>query len=188
MTEIDWSKCPDVESVPGRCSGAWVVKDSRLTVHAIINNAAAGCSAAEIADMFEVPSDKVRRIVAFAEAQEPSATHELYDIILDLVAQNCTYGEDDEAFDSWAISAYEHAIIALERAGYVEMDKGPGRIAGTLTEQGRMFDAWMALHDRRKRIAEARRFLARVPGANERRKGVARLYDIKLAELDDEQT
>ena len=72
MTEIDWSKCPDVESVPGRCSGAWVVKDSRLTVHAIINNAAAGCSAAEIADMFEVPSDTVRRIVAYAQAQEPT--------------------------------------------------------------------------------------------------------------------
>jgi hypothetical protein len=92
------------------------------------------------------------------------------------------------AFDSWAISTYERAIIALERAGYVEIDNGPGRIYGRLTEQGRMFDAWMALHDRRKRIAEARQFLARVPGANERRKGVARLYDIKLAELDDEQT
>jgi uncharacterized protein (DUF433 family) len=71
--QIGWSRCHDVESVPGRCSGAWVVKNTRVTVHSIINNAAAGCSAAEIADMFEVPSATVRRIVAFAEAQEPSA-------------------------------------------------------------------------------------------------------------------
>jgi len=70
-TVIDWSRCPDVESVPGRCGGQPVVKDTRLTVHAIINNAVE-CSAAEIADMFEVPSDTVRRIVAYAQAQEPT--------------------------------------------------------------------------------------------------------------------
>ena len=180
---IDWTNCPDVESVPGRCSGAWVVKDSRVMVHGILNNAAAGCSAAEIADMFTVPSAAVRRIVAFAEAREPTAEQELYDIILDLVRQNCTYGENDDAFDSWAISAYEGAIIALEEAGYVAYD-GPGRIGGKLTEQGRMFEAWMALHDRRKRIADARRYLATVPGATERRKSVARLYDINVADLD----
>ena len=28
----DWSKCPAVESVPGRVSGAWVFKDTRLPV------------------------------------------------------------------------------------------------------------------------------------------------------------
>src|ERR1700757_4162670 len=68
---IDWTRCPDVESVPGRCGGAWVVKDSCVMVHGILNNAAAGCSVAEIADMFEIPSAAVRRIVAFAEAEEP---------------------------------------------------------------------------------------------------------------------
>jgi uncharacterized protein (DUF433 family) len=182
---IDWTRCPDVESVPDRCGGAWVVKDSRVMVHGILNNAAAGCSVAEIADMFEIPSAAVRRIVAFAEAEEPTAEQELYDIILDLVSHNCTYGEDDEAFDSWAISAYERAIIALEKAGYVAIDDVAGRIAGKLTEQGRMFDAWMALHARRKDIADARQHLATVPGATERREAVARLYDINVADLDD---
>ena len=75
--------------------------------YGILNNSAAGCSAAEIADMFEVPSYTVRRILAFAEAQEPTAEQELYDIMLDLVSQNCTTSEDNDAFDSWAISAYE---------------------------------------------------------------------------------
>jgi uncharacterized protein (DUF433 family) len=63
---IDWSRCPDVESVPGRCSGAWVVKDSRVIVESCILGNAEDCSAEEIADMFEVPVDVVRRILAFA--------------------------------------------------------------------------------------------------------------------------
>ena len=67
--QIDWSQCPDVESVPGRCSGAWVVKDSRVIVEScILDNADAGASPEEIAEWFEVPGgvDVVRRILAFA--------------------------------------------------------------------------------------------------------------------------
>ena len=59
---IDWSQCPDAESVPGRCSGAWVVKDSRVMVQGIIDNAE-DATADEIADMFEVPVEVVRRIL-----------------------------------------------------------------------------------------------------------------------------
>jgi uncharacterized protein (DUF433 family) len=73
---IDWSKCPDVESVEGRCSGAWVVKDSRVIVEScILENAEAGCSAEEIADMFEVPGGGrvVRRILRFAYQSEITA-------------------------------------------------------------------------------------------------------------------
>jgi uncharacterized protein (DUF433 family) len=68
MSEIDWTNCPDVESVPGRCSGQPVVKGTRLTVDAILNNADAGCSAEEIpTEIFEgVTVDQVRRILAFA--------------------------------------------------------------------------------------------------------------------------
>ena len=40
---IDWSRCPDAESVPDRCSGAWVVKDTRVMVQGILDNAVAGC-------------------------------------------------------------------------------------------------------------------------------------------------
>jgi uncharacterized protein (DUF433 family) len=66
MSEIDWSQCPDAESVPGRCSGAWVAKDSRVMVQAILDNADE-CSAEEIAtEIFELPVEQVRRILAFA--------------------------------------------------------------------------------------------------------------------------
>ena len=46
---IDWSKCEDVESVPGRVSGAWVIKGTRVQAQAVVDNAKAGCSAEEIA-------------------------------------------------------------------------------------------------------------------------------------------
>jgi uncharacterized protein (DUF433 family) len=62
---IDWSQCADVESVPGRCSGQPVVKGTRVLVQGILDNAA-DASAAEVAEMFELPVDLVRRILAFA--------------------------------------------------------------------------------------------------------------------------
>jgi uncharacterized protein (DUF433 family) len=65
LSAIDWTHCPDVESVPGRCSGAPVVKGTRVLVQGILDNAA-DCSVAEIAEMFELPVDPVRRILAYA--------------------------------------------------------------------------------------------------------------------------
>jgi len=61
----DWSQCPDVESVEGRCGGAWVAKDSRVMVEGILENAE-DCTAEEVADMFDLDVDTVRRILVFA--------------------------------------------------------------------------------------------------------------------------
>ncbi len=30
MATLDWSQCPALESVPGRLSGAWVFRDTRM--------------------------------------------------------------------------------------------------------------------------------------------------------------
>ena len=38
----DWSKCPAVESVPGKVSGAWVFKDTRLPVSALLRQPGGG--------------------------------------------------------------------------------------------------------------------------------------------------
>jgi hypothetical protein len=35
---LDWSQCPAVESIPGKVSGAWVFKDTRLPVATVIEN------------------------------------------------------------------------------------------------------------------------------------------------------
>ena len=42
MAILDWSKCPAVESVPGRLSGAWVFRDTRMPVSAVFENLEAG--------------------------------------------------------------------------------------------------------------------------------------------------
>ena len=73
--KIDWSKCDDVESVPGRVSGAWVIKGTRVQADAIVENASAGCTAEEIAgpDIFpSIPLDVVQRVLRFAKITPPS--------------------------------------------------------------------------------------------------------------------
>jgi uncharacterized protein (DUF433 family) len=38
MTRIDWSQCPQLESVPGKVSGTWVFRGTRVPVSAIMEN------------------------------------------------------------------------------------------------------------------------------------------------------
>jgi hypothetical protein len=70
----------------------------------------------------------------FTPEHEPLGEDELYATILALVRQDCGSANSD-TFDSWAISAYERAILELADAGYVEIDGG-GRITATITETG----------------------------------------------------
>ncbi len=35
---IDWSKCPGLESIPGKVSGAWLFRGTRVPVSAILKN------------------------------------------------------------------------------------------------------------------------------------------------------
>jgi uncharacterized protein (DUF433 family) len=53
MPDLDWSKCPVVESVPGKVSGAWVLKGTRMPVSAIFENIEAGASIDDILKWFE---------------------------------------------------------------------------------------------------------------------------------------
>lgn len=70
---IDWSQCEDVESVPGRVSGAWVIKGTRVQAQALVDNAKAGCSAEEIAtEIFELPLERVKAVLRFAKIGSPS--------------------------------------------------------------------------------------------------------------------
>jgi uncharacterized protein (DUF433 family) len=70
---IDWSKCADVESVPGRVSGAWVIKDSRVQADAVVENAKDGFTPEQIAtEIFELPLERVRAVLRFAKVTPPS--------------------------------------------------------------------------------------------------------------------
>jgi uncharacterized protein (DUF433 family) len=71
---VDWSKCNDVESVPGRVSGAWVIKGTRVPAQAIVDNAKAGFTAEQlVTEIFEgVPVERVRAVLRFAKIALPS--------------------------------------------------------------------------------------------------------------------
>ena len=49
---IDWSKCPGVEQIPGKVSGAWLFTDSRLPVSALFENLEAGATVEEFMEWF----------------------------------------------------------------------------------------------------------------------------------------
>ena len=48
----DWSKCPAVESVPGRVSGVWVFTDTRLPVSALFENIESGATVEEFMEWY----------------------------------------------------------------------------------------------------------------------------------------
>jgi uncharacterized protein (DUF433 family) len=80
MATLDWSQCPAVESVPGRLSGAWVFKDTRMPVSAVFENLEAGATIDEITEWFDVTREQVVAVIEFAarslDAPSPPAREE----------------------------------------------------------------------------------------------------------------
>ena len=68
---IDWSECSDAERIPGKVSGAWLVKGTRIPVQAVLDNADDGYSAQEIADLIYdgLSVDRARGVIAFARVR-----------------------------------------------------------------------------------------------------------------------
>jgi uncharacterized protein (DUF433 family) len=66
--KIDWSECPLVEVKPEVQSGAPVLHGTRMPVNAIVDNFDYGVSAAEIAEQFEVPPDRIEAILTYAKS------------------------------------------------------------------------------------------------------------------------
>ena len=66
MANLDWSQCPAVESVPGRRSGAWVFKNSRMPVATVFENLEAGSDIEEIIEQFHVTREQVQAVLDFA--------------------------------------------------------------------------------------------------------------------------
>ncbi|MGA8431367.1 MAG: DUF433 domain-containing protein [Candidatus Sulfotelmatobacter sp.] len=66
MAILDWSQCPAVESVPGRLSGAWVFRDTRMPVSAVFENLEAGATVDEITEWFSISKAQVIEVLEFA--------------------------------------------------------------------------------------------------------------------------
>ena len=66
MATLDWSQCPAVESVPGRLSGAWVFRDTRMPVSAVFENLEAGATLEEIIEQFDITREQINAVLEFA--------------------------------------------------------------------------------------------------------------------------
>ena len=66
MAILDWSRCPAVESVPGRLGGAWVFRDTRMPVSAVYENLEAGATVEEIIEQFDVTQEQITAVLEFA--------------------------------------------------------------------------------------------------------------------------
>ncbi|MBL8216193.1 MAG: DUF433 domain-containing protein [Bryobacterales bacterium] len=62
---IDWSQCPAVERIPGKRSGTWLLKATRMPVQTIFENLDAGLSVREITEVFDVTEQEVNAIPHF---------------------------------------------------------------------------------------------------------------------------
>ena len=65
---LDWTACPSVERVPGRLSGAWIFKGTRVPVRALFENLEAGADLNEFLSWFPgVTRKQVLAVLAHAE-------------------------------------------------------------------------------------------------------------------------
>jgi uncharacterized protein (DUF433 family) len=62
---LDWSQCDAVESVPGKRSGAWVFKNTRMPVSTVFENLQ-DMSVEELIEEFGVTREQVEAVLQFA--------------------------------------------------------------------------------------------------------------------------
>jgi uncharacterized protein (DUF433 family) len=65
---LDWSQCPVVERQPGKVSGAWLFKGTRVPVKALFENLEAGARLDEFLEWFPgVSREQVEAVLQHAE-------------------------------------------------------------------------------------------------------------------------
>ncbi len=75
---LDWSQCPEVESIPGKRSGAWVFRDTRTPVSVVFDNLEVGATIDEIMEWFHLSRERVVALIEFAarSLDAPSASRQ----------------------------------------------------------------------------------------------------------------
>ncbi|HET9359087.1 MAG TPA: DUF433 domain-containing protein [Vicinamibacterales bacterium] len=67
MAALNWSQCPAVERIPGKVSGAWVLKGTRMPVATIFENLEAGASIDDVLTWYEgLDRKQVQAVIEFA--------------------------------------------------------------------------------------------------------------------------
>ena len=63
---LDWSRCAAVESIPGKVSGAWVFKGTRMPVSTVFENLEAGATIEDIMEWFDLGREQITAVLEFA--------------------------------------------------------------------------------------------------------------------------
>lgn len=64
MASFDWANCSAVESVPGKVSGAWVFRDTRLPVATVLENLE-DLTMDEVIEQFDVEREQIEAVLRF---------------------------------------------------------------------------------------------------------------------------
>lgn len=65
---LDWSQCPAVERIPGKVSGAWLFKGTRVPVRALFENLEGGATVEEFVAWFPgVAREQVDAVLEHAQ-------------------------------------------------------------------------------------------------------------------------
>lgn len=63
---LDWSKCPAVESVPGKVSGVWVFRGTRIPAAAVFENLEDGLTIDEIVELYDgLTREQIKAVLDF---------------------------------------------------------------------------------------------------------------------------
>ena len=71
----DWSKCPAVESHPGKLGGAWIFANTRVPISALFENLKDGATVDEFVDWY--PGVKPEQVQAVLQHQIDSLSNEV---------------------------------------------------------------------------------------------------------------
>jgi len=65
---LDWSQCSAVERIPGKVSGAWLFKGTRVPVKALFENIEGGGTLQEFTEWFPgVTREQAEAVLAYAQ-------------------------------------------------------------------------------------------------------------------------
>ena len=65
---LDWNQCSAVERLPGKVSGAWLFRGTRVPVKALLENLEDGATVNEFLEWFPgVTPAQVQEVLAFTE-------------------------------------------------------------------------------------------------------------------------
>ena len=73
---LDWSQCEAVESIPGKVSGAWIFRGTRVPVSAVFENLKTS-SIEEVLENFHVTREQVQAVLDFVAKSTEAPTHAL---------------------------------------------------------------------------------------------------------------